>query len=126
VSPVPRTVEELKVALTTAGRRSDAVGRDDDPEARRDEDAVLVRLLDDGRAVVTIRGRGSDRKQTTFPDEAAAVAHVAADLLAPPPPVAEVRTEDQRRADVTRAEQRTREAMADLDRLRAADEGGRR
>lgn len=118
----PWTVEELQKVLEAMGRPRDHVGRAEDREARRDEDAMLVRQLDGGRVGVIIRGRGFDHERTVFQNETAAVAAVAAELLAPPLPVTETRTEQPRRADDEHAQEHARKQLRELDELARSQE----
>jgi hypothetical protein len=84
--PQPRTVEDLKDALAELGREPDDVTR---AELLRDSPKPDgVRVLEqrsDGSVRVFVLERGQEHEEAAYPDEATAVADLAATLLAPSP-----------------------------------------
>ena len=83
--------------MTAVGLHADEVNRDEDPQARRDEAAVLVRTRPDGGCDVVTMGRGTEGAPRHFASEPEAMADLAARLLHRPP--VRVRTEQEREAD---------------------------
>ena len=117
-----RTVEDLQDRLEQLGRPRSWVGRDDDPEAARDEGVTLFRRLDDGRWETFVVGRGDERQVALHDSEAAAVqAHAA--TLTPAPSPADAPSEEDRRSTVQRMQAK---AAATLRRLEEHERGQRR
>lgn len=115
----PRTVEELRAALTTAGRFADGIGRWGEPGLRTDEGCSAVRTRPDGTVELVTFGRGTNRVEV-FGSEAEAITELARVLLAPAP--IEARTAEQRAADRARMQEVARRALADLERSHDTDD----
>lgn len=115
IVPTLATVEDLKSAMAARGLHADEVNRAEDPEARKDEGAVLVRRLPEGQVDVVVMDRGFEHEPERFPSEVAAVQSLAISILTPPQ-IVRIRTDEERRADGERMQARAREVLRDLER----------
>ncbi|MGH3412467.1 MAG: hypothetical protein ACRDPH_05235 [Marmoricola sp.] len=116
--PEPTTVEELKSALTRSGLHADEVNRAEDPEARKDEGAILVRTLPDGGCDLVTMGRGYETEAQHFASEAAAMQSLGMRLLHDRPPV-HARSDAQRQADRNRMRVRREEIKREIEETQA-------
>lgn len=109
-----RTVEELQDRLEQLGRPRSWVGRDDDPQAARDEGVTLFRRLGDARWETFVVGRGDERHVATHDSEAEAV-QAYADTAIPAPSPDDAPSEEQRRATVQRMQAKAAETLRRLE-----------
>jgi hypothetical protein len=109
VSTQPLTHESFKAALTASGRHADEIGWAEDPEARRDEGAMLLRRHPDGSCEVLREGRGTQTSEV-FPSEAQALDRLAETWLRPAD--VERLSDEERRTAVDETQRRARQRLA--------------